>query len=244
MANFNWMCPYCNHNATITTSSYSVGEVFFNKNNKDGDLCVKTESIVCPNEYCKEYVITVTLYPAKRNATNWDVVDDPLFSRRILPESNAKTFPDYIPKAIRADYIEACLIKDLSPKASATLSRRCLQGIIRDFWEVKNKKNLSDEIKAIKEKTNKETWEAIDAVRELGNIGAHMEKDIDVIIEVEPKEAELLIGLIETLLEDWYINRHERQQRLQAIKAIADGKKLPNQANASVNNEEGISSIL
>jgi len=35
------------------------------------------------------------------------------------------------------------------------------------------------------------TWEAIDAVRKLGNIGAHMEKDINVIVDVDPEEAEL-----------------------------------------------------
>ena len=55
------------------------------------------------------------------------------------------------------------------------------------------------------------TWDAIDAVRKVGNIGAHIEKDINVIIDVEPREAELLIGLIEMLLKDWYVVREERQ---------------------------------
>lgn len=52
----------------------------------------------------------------------------------LIPPSGAKAFPDFVPAAIRADYEEACLIVDLSPKASATLSRRALQGMIRDFW--------------------------------------------------------------------------------------------------------------
>ena len=51
--------------------------------------------------------------------------------------------------------------------------------------------------------TNDATWAAIDAVRRVGNIGAHMEHDINVIVDVEPREAELLIGLVETLFREW-----------------------------------------
>ena len=72
-------------------------------------------------------------------------------------------------------------IRDLSPKASATLARRALQGMIRDYWKV-SKGRLIDEIDAIKEKVDPITWKAIDAIRRIGNIGAHMEKDINVII--------------------------------------------------------------
>lgn len=65
------------------------------------------------------------------------------------------------------------------------------------------------------------TWKSIDAVRKVGNIGAHMEKDINLIIEVEPREAFLLIELIELLFEEWYIHRHEREKKLKAITDIA-----------------------
>jgi hypothetical protein len=41
--------------------------------------------------------------------------------------------------------------------------------------------------------------EAIDIVRNIGNIGAHMEADINVIVDVDPDEAQTLIELIETL---------------------------------------------
>lgn len=36
-------------------------------------------------------------------------------------------------------------------------------------------------------------------VREIGNIGAHMEADINVIIDVDPDEAQILIDLVELL---------------------------------------------
>ena len=107
---------------------------------------------------------------------------------------------------------------------SATLSRRCLQGILRDFWAVKPGR-LVDEIAQIEEKIDPVTWSAIDAVRKLGNIGAHMEKDINLIVDVEPAEAGLLIGLVETLVKEWYVSRAEREARMSAVIAAASDKK-------------------
>ena len=57
-----------------------------------------------------------------------------------------------------------------------------------------------------------------------------MEKDVNLIIDVEPDEAGLLIWLIETLFEDWYINREERKARMEAIIGIAGEKKEQKEA--------------
>jgi Domain of unknown function (DUF4145) len=138
----------------------------------------------------------------------------------LLPPSSAKPQPDYIPQAIRDDYYEACAIRDLSPKASATLTRRCLQGMIRDFCSI-SKKRLIDEINALRALVKAgqapigvqhDSVEAIDHVREIGNIGAHMEADINVIVDVDPDEAQILIGLVELLFAEWYIARDARQR--------------------------------
>lgn len=51
-----------------------------------------------------------------------------------------------------------------------------------------------------------------------------MEKDINLIIDVEPSEAKLLIGLIETLINDWYIIRQKRQESMAEIIAAAKNK--------------------
>lgn len=141
----------------------------------------------------------------------------------LLPNSFAKVFPNYIPKPLIVDYEEACSIVEMSPKASATLSRRCLQGIIRDFWGIK-KGRLVDEINALEEKIDPITWQSIDAVRKIGNIGAHMEKDINILIDVDPNEAKLLIQLIELLFEEWYIHKFEREKKLKAISGIVETK--------------------
>ena len=52
-----------------------------------------------------------------------------------------------------------------------------------------------------------------------------MEKDVNLIIEIDPNEADLLISLIEILIKDWYINRHERQKQLKKIAEIGKQKK-------------------
>lgn len=44
-------------------------------------------------------------------------------------------------------------------------------------------------------------------------------------MDVEPGEAQLLIELIETLFQNWYIERNESQERNAALKAFAEKKK-------------------
>jgi hypothetical protein len=204
-------------------SNFCSNTFFFDHGNKDGDLGIVTQVIICPNNECKEYSVNSFLYKAQYNG-GYGLKGKHVHHWPLRPQSAAKPFPSYIPQPILDDYDEACLIKDLSPKASATLSRRCLQGLIRDYWGI-SKSRLFDEINELKGKVDTATWDAIDAVRSIGNIGAHMEKDINLVIDVEPEEAELLIGLIEILLKDWYVARNERQQHLAGIVSVAQAKK-------------------
>jgi len=96
--------------------------------------------------------------------------------------------------------------------------------MIRDFWKI-SKNRLVDEINELQDKIDPMTWKAISAVRSIGNIGAHMEKDINLIIDVDPKEASMLIGLIEVLLQEWYVRRHDREEQMQKLIEAADEKK-------------------
>jgi hypothetical protein len=96
--------------------------------------------------------------------------------------------------------------------------------MIRDYWRIQ-KNRLVDEIDELKNRVDPLTWDAIDAVRRVGNIGAHMEKDINVIIDVDPEEAAKLIGLIELLIRDWYVVREERKNRLAEIVSLGKAKQ-------------------
>lgn len=141
----------------------------------------------------------------------------------IYPASFAVQFPEYVPVQIRSDYEEAYAILSISPKASATLSRRCLQGMIHDFWDI-HEKNLNAEITALKPHISASQWKALDGLRRIGNIGAHMERDVNCIIDVDPEEAENLLKLIQLLIGKWYINRHEEEALYADIVAAADEK--------------------
>lgn len=151
----------------------------------------------------------------------------------LLPESAAKPQPAYIPRQLVDDYEEACRIRDLSPKASSTLSRRRLQGRIRDFCGIHDK-TLYLEIEALRKTFHEgegirhvhlDSVDAIDDVRKIGNIGAHMEKDVDLVVNVGPIEAKKLIELIELLFEEWYVQREERKRKMELVRNIADKKQ-------------------
>lgn len=225
----SWVCPYCNQPTTITEEDVTEDYTKHLIENVDGAQALTCTFIVCPNPDCKKTTLSVELWAIQSKYPY-----NKLCSKKkwqLLPQSIAQSFPDYIPKALLDDYNEACLIKDLSPKASASLARRCLQGIIRDFWSDKVKPGrLANEIEQVKDEVDTMTWEAIDAVRSVGNIGAHMEKDVNLIVDIEPNEAKLLIQLIETLLRDWYIAREQRKSYLEALVKLGAAKKAARKA--------------
>jgi len=222
----NYTCPYCGRHTTITDPNKDSNwyKIQINKSTL-GDVGFGISAITCPNEECQKLLLVAQFTNAYEQYGNWNK-SSVIKTWRLLPESEAKVLPDYIPEAITEDYYEACRIRDLSPKASATLARRCLQGMIRDFHKI-SKATLFDEIKELEEKVESDVWESIDAVREVGNIGAHMKKDINIIVDVEPEEAQLLIGLIEQLVDEWYVAREDRRNRAQKLKDLATSKKTP-----------------
>ncbi len=182
----------------------------------------------CPNPACRKYQLQAWLYDARPGAYGLEKKGDnakPTQHWALVPDSSASIFPDFVPQQIRDDYTEACRIVSLSPKAAATLARRCLQGMIRDVWNVK-KKNLAAAIDALKKKVEPDVWKAIDGVRTLGNIGAHMERDVNLIVGVDPKEAEILLRLIEALVEDWYVKPRERKALYATVSNVAQAKVL------------------
>lgn len=214
---FNWNCPHCDR-ATTITSSNAISCANVNRLLEEKDQTVFISIFIqCPNQDCNKISLIATENRFHRSALQGYVKGDTIRSWQLIPESKAKTWPDYIPKAIREDYSEACLICELSPKASATLSRRCLQEIIRDVYGVKAG-NLANEIKQIEEIISAEAFEIINLIRSAGNIGAHMEKDVNLVIDINPDEARLLIELLEALINEWYIDKHERKKRAETLK--------------------------
>lgn len=233
---FRWACRYCNHPQVVTDHNYFRGGAKI-RNPEAVDLgltAYTVRSIVCQNEACGRMTLGFELHRREDTERHDGYKNlDLLRQWSLLPDSSAKPQPSYIPAVLVADYEEACKICDLSPKASATLARRCLQGMIRDFCQI-SKQTLDQEIRALRKAVEEhiaptgvsiESVDGIDAVRKVGNIGAHMEADVNMIVDIEPGEARVLIELIETLFDEWYIARHRRQQRFATVKALADTKQ-------------------
>ena len=194
-----WTCAFCGRpqistaqNTTETNRTIDVGYT------EKRTLGYKVKAARCLNPTCNEMTLTFSLHPTEYMHGSWYLQDTTTKSWRLLPSSFAKPQPDCVPVVLQSDYHEACAIRDLSPKASATLSRRCLQGMIRDFTGI-TKKMLVQEIEALRKAVDDgdenarhvshESIDAIDAIREVGNIGAHMEADINHIVDVDPKYA-------------------------------------------------------
>ncbi|KKL72294.1 hypothetical protein LCGC14_2086370, partial [marine sediment metagenome] len=107
---FSWSCPYCNRDTTITDSNYSSSTHFFDIGNKEGDLGLQTIVVSCPNEKCREYVVTGYLYKAQF-ITRYTIQGNPILTWRMKPSSFSKRFPKYIPQPIILDYEEGCIIR-------------------------------------------------------------------------------------------------------------------------------------
>lgn len=139
--------------------------------------------------------------------------------------------PGEVPPSIAEDYKEACLVLADSPKASAALSRRCLQHLLRQAAGVKPG-DLSDEIQQVLD-TNKLPSliaENIDAVRNIGNFAAHpiKSKSTGEIVDVEPNEAEWNLDVLESLFDLYYVLPAKAKARKDALnKKLGDAGKPP-----------------
>ena len=220
-------CPYCQAIVPLTDDTfkdwcvslqhYYASDPF--KGRKEPDVFLHTLFCKCPK--CGN--TTILAYPNDKSRLI-----------PIKPLSFAKTFPDYVPLQVRKDYEEAFSIMNLSPKASATLARRCLQGIIRDFYNI-TENTLNGEICKLEKSgiVSPDIIETFNDLRKIGNIGAHMEKDVNYIVDIDPNEAEILLNFIEYLIEQTYINRYKRQNMLNSLHIISENKQTQRKSMAS-----------
>ncbi len=116
--------------------------------------------------------------------------------------------PKAVPREIADEFAEACLVLADSPAASAALSRRCLQHVLRTAGSVKAG-NLADEIQQVMDSGTLPTHllQSIDAVRNIGNFAAHPSKSSATgeIVAVEPHEAEWNLDVLEALFDFYFV---------------------------------------
>lgn len=129
-----------------------------------------------------------------------------------------------VPPEFADDYIEACNVLDISPKASAALSRRVMQHILQECAKVQAP-NLYQEIQKVLDgnMVPSHIADSLDAVRTVGNFAAHPIKSTSSgeVVAVEPGEAEWNLDTVEALFDFYFV-----QPAKVAVKRDALNKKL------------------
>jgi Domain of unknown function (DUF4145) len=182
---------------------------------------------------CGEYIFQLGFLANNRAATiapiNYLTHADVKYF--VYPKSSQRPPPPKgVPADILADYLEACLVLADSPKASAALSRRCLQNFLRTVVQVKASE-LRDEIQAVIDSNALPSYiaENLNVVREIGNFAAHPNKSklTGVIVEVEPGEAEWNLDVLDSLFDFFFVTLAKNRQVKDGLnkKLIQAGRK-------------------
>ncbi len=177
----------------------------------------------CPN--CDKLVVGIQNGKLKVNG-NFSLEIDTIASKKLIyPKTNDFQNSSNIPKKYLEDYEEAVKVLSASPKASAALTRRLLQNILREEFNI-SEKSLAKEIEIFTDKTDipSHITDAVDAVRQIGNIAAHPSKDLSTgeIVPVESGEAEWLIEVIEQLFDFVFIQPKKLEKRKQELNLKLD----------------------
>ncbi|QTP33672.1 hypothetical protein B7759_02274 [Burkholderia glumae] len=214
-------CPHC---AIEVHPSIASTRVAFS-NGTWGRLGGRTwlvEYMECPNPKCEEAILWL-----RGNGGDYGLA--PVNAFMAYPRSTGRLrAPVEVPAHVAEDYHEACAVLQDSAKASAALSRRCLQMVLRENGFTQ--KDLAPAIDAALASNSLPTAIAdnLDAIRNIGNFAAHPMKDTSTgqILPVEPHEAEWNLDVLEELFDFFYVQPEKAKQRRAALdaKLAAAGK--------------------
>lgn len=211
-------CPHCLKEIHAEAKWQDVGQ------DAEGQWFI--ERYLCPNPKCNRLILYLVLGEPERTYVG-NVFGFTNIERHILirPKgTNRPPVPPECPPVLAQDYIEACLVLPDSPKASAALSRRCLQHLLREVAKVKPG-NLADEIQQLIDSGTLPSHlvEVVDTVRNIGNFAAHPLKSqkSGEILPVEPAEAEWNLDVLEALFDFYFV-----QPAITARKKAALDQKL------------------
>jgi len=207
-------CPHCLVEIHVNPEQRTVG--------KDKEGTWLTGFSICPA--CKEAIIELVAIPHAGTQAN--------FVQLVYPRSISRApLPEEVLDKYANDYKEACAVLNDSPKASAALSRRCLQLLLRDEAKVKHS-DLSKEIDEILDRKTLPTHlaDAIDAIRKIGNFATHPIKSTSSgdIVDVEPGEAEWQLDVLEGLFGFYFVQPALLKKKKDALnKKLKDAGKPP-----------------
>jgi hypothetical protein len=195
-------CPYCHKHISLNTQT---SQTLPQPTKYEQDPYVAGYMVgwgLCPA--CGDLIIILYEGNLRRNKTTQYELDEIGASTIVYPIGASRPVEPEVPEKFRKDFIEASTIVKLSPKASAALSRRILQAVLHDHFNIKER-DLANEIDKFITTVEMPSYlkETIDVVRQIGNFAAHpmKSKSTGEIIEVEPGEAEWLLDALEALFD-------------------------------------------
>lgn len=196
-------CPHC-----LVTIHEKWDENYFGY---DAEYQWTLKWITCPE--CFKFIISFN----RKNVTDGHFKDEFI----TYPKGISRApLSNVVPDLYSQDYKEACLVLPDSTKASAALSRRCLQNLLRAVAKVKPS-DLSKEIDEVlnSKQLPSQLAEAIDAIRNIGNFAAHSTKSTNTgaIVEVEVGEAEWLLDVLEGLFDYYFVQPDLLQKKKAAL---------------------------
>lgn len=160
------------------------------------------------------------------------VVTDPKVEFLVHPRGSLRpACPAEVPTDLSNDYKEACVVLPDSAKASAALSRRCLQHLLREVVKVKPG-NLADEIQQVIDSGKLPSYlaESIDGVRNIGNFAAHTIKSQSSgeVLPVEIGEADWNLDTLEALFDFYFVQPEIIRKKREALnQKLKDSGKPP-----------------
>ncbi|MBV8358552.1 MAG: DUF4145 domain-containing protein [Deltaproteobacteria bacterium] len=216
-------CPYCLEHFSAQWHGYSLENI--EDDSKSDFFAALIRCVACGRQIFRLLAQTADRIPYYELSR--EEADNFLIS---YPRTSAcPPLPERIPAKFADDYKEACLVLADSPKASAALSRRCLQNFLHEHVGVRPN-SLSKEIQEVLDSGKLPSYlaQTIDTVHAVGNFAAHPTKDTNTgeIIDVEPGEADWLIDTLEELFDFYFVRPELTKQRREALnqKLQAAGK--------------------
>lgn len=178
----------------------------------------------CPN--CLNAIISLDIQEPSVSSSEFKTIKELI----VFPLASGRPpIPQEVPENIANDYNEAALTVSFSPKASAALSRRCLQALLKDAGNTKSR-DLNDQIDEVLTQLPPYIAQNLDAVRHIGNFAAHEQKSktTGLILDVEPGEAEWNLEILESLFDFYYVKPEmEKRRREEINKKLQEAGKPP-----------------
>jgi hypothetical protein len=218
-------CPHCSEKLRFESGRFVLANlqgVTIKELDSSQGVCeihgaketIKTRAAACPS--CGKPIVTIV--PTEEEFAKEE-------GYLAYPQGSIRPIPQEVlgeDQIVTEDYQQASIVSSLSPKASAALSRRCLQTILIKKANADPNAKLGPQIDGVLRSGTLPGYisKNLDAIRNFGNFGAHpMFTAVGEIVQVEPNEAEWTLDIIDDLFDFYYVKPAQAAAKRAALDA-------------------------